>query len=750
MNLDQLINEAENSYINKNKKTLKEDTNVQVMKIGMIAALAAIAFGVNSCKDKVADKELKKLGCLENYKKYNIDGKGGFKKAVGIGDTQSKAMYAYVVSLAREQNISIDKAARKATEHFGKNLAKQIKGSFTNGFKGRITGVSVGKDSESGERVVRVDSEWQETRSTNDRTYTITKQGTVYIPMSEGNQYGMDDDGKSVKIGKHTFVFDEGKNMNLDQLINEAGYSYLNSFLGKEKDGEKGGKGFDLLSYENARQERIERQIEQARKDGDEKKVAELEKKLDKSDIGSETGKENKNKGTDDVAKLKNINALKGKICFLMMNYVNLTSGVGLNGDNSTTNAVKIVKGKDGEKKVVGAPSTSEITKHYNALKAAVEQLKKYEDGYEENGKYIYGAPKRYFESRLDRSKVLLKALENIGPDEIEFDADSVDVPISTNSTFVKTGEKTGRKNDDGTDEKYAEINKLKVGKKGEINSQVWKTKIAKVLGKKRFNPFVYEELQPYIHEFQKYRKDWDIVKHPENVDMDFVSKDVPNNLSQRKQKASEYANGKGKFSDFKKARKYEQSIGNISSAKDQKGEDGKIDNAAYSAKKYAGNLALRQSYAQSAEDGKTSKTGNQGWLEAHHIEKLNLTKIKKIINDWIEKKLEPSKDENRIIKFFGAMPGSGGSTGAGTLIFMHTDKPVDGQFKYDGLYAFKAGKSFMNGDLTSEQEKYVESHAGRKADEWKKGVIEALKKYDTEDNATVYTEEVNTSYFNY
>ena len=55
-----------------------------------------------------------------------------------------------------------------------------------------------------------------------------------------------------------------------------------------------------------------------------------------------------------------------------------------------------------------------------------------------------------------------------------------------------------------------------------------------------------------------------------------------------------------------------------------------------------------------------------------------------------------------------------------------------------------------MNGDLSSTQEKYVESHAGRKTDAWKKGVVEALKKYDTEGNATVYTEEVNSYYFNY
>ena len=89
---------------------------------------------------------------------------------------------------------------------------------------------------------------------------------------------------------------------------------------------------------------------------------------------------------------------------------------------------------------------------------------------------------------------------------EIGFDVDSVDVPISLNSNFVKTG----RKN---YDEKYAELNKLKVGKNGKINIRIWQIKIAKVLDKKRFNIFAYKRLQTYIHKFQKYRKDWDVVK---------------------------------------------------------------------------------------------------------------------------------------------------------------------------------------------------------------------------------------------
>lgn len=544
--------------------------------------------------------------------------------------------------------------------------------------------------------------------------------------------------------------------MNLDEIINEAGYSYLNSMLGSGKKNH----GVDLFAYENSRQERLERQIEKAKKEGDASKVEELKKKLDKSDIGSES-KVDKDRGTDNVAILQKINKLKGRICFLMMNYANLTSGVGLNG-NSLTNAVKVVKGKkdaDGkqELKVVGAPTTEVLQKHYDVLKKAVEQLREYEYGLEGKDGYSHGAPRRYFENRLNRSKVLLKALENIKPSEISFDPEDIEVPITTDATDVKTGdyiEKNGKR----TGEKYAEINPLKTDRKGNITSQVWRTKMAKVIGKKRFNAFVYEELQPYIHEFQKYRKDWDTVKHPENVDLDFVAKDVKEGLAKRVADANKLrTDPNSKFSDFKKLREREKKIDDISTAKDaakgtarEKDADG-YNHATYGAKDYAGKLALRNAiYAKGKTDTEKAKTGNQGWLEAHHIEKINITKVKKIINGWMEENKEPSESEKRIIKFFGAMPGSGGQGGAGTLIFMHTDNPAPKQFSYEGLYAFKAGKSFMNGDLTLAQEKYVENHAGKnKKDAWKQGVLEALKKLDNGE-ATVCTEEVTTFYFNY
>lgn len=197
------------------------------MKIGLGLIVIAAAFGVSKCKSDIATNALEKLGCLENYQKYNIDNAGTVSKSLGIGDTQSMAMYASVVEYARSENISIDKAAKGLTKEFKKRI-KEKYGKDANrflNFKGRITGVSVGKDPESGERIVRVDSEWQESHTSgsgeNKHTYYTTEHGTVYIPMSEGNQYGIDDDGKSVNIGGSTFVFDESKKREITEAVDK-------------------------------------------------------------------------------------------------------------------------------------------------------------------------------------------------------------------------------------------------------------------------------------------------------------------------------------------------------------------------------------------------------------------------------------------------------------------------------------------------------------------------------------------------
>lgn len=199
--------------------------------IGII--MIAAAFGLKSYKGNEADKCLKELGSYENYIKYNVDRREKFDYVISIGDTQSKAMYACIVSLAREKSISIDEAARQANSILGARYskeAKEAKGAFPSGFNGKITKVSVGKDIFTGERIVRVDSEWEELHThengngdSNRHTYIRRKHGTVYIPMSEGNIYGIDDNGKSVNIGGATFVLDEAKKELFDNVLREAG-----------------------------------------------------------------------------------------------------------------------------------------------------------------------------------------------------------------------------------------------------------------------------------------------------------------------------------------------------------------------------------------------------------------------------------------------------------------------------------------------------------------------------------------------
>jgi len=527
----------------------------------------------------------------------------------------------------------------------------------------------------------------------------------------------------------------------LDELINEANFSFLNSLIQSAKPAGSG-NNFDLLKYENARQERIEKQIEAAKKAGDTAKVKKLRKQLGLSDLGVNAAKERKEKAVEDKKRRQQINTLKGKICMFMMDYCNLASGVGLGGDTSTKKAVQIIKGKkdeDGNQtiKIVGAPTMSELTAHYNLLKTAVDQLYKYEYGYEKDGKFYYGIDRKYFEDGLARAKALQKALKNIKPEDISFEFNSKEVPFLVDSNVVKTGEKTGGKTATGADEKYAEINGLKYDAKGNLKTDVWKTKMAKVIGKKRFNAFVYEELYPFIREFQRYRKDWDTVKHPENITKDFVSKNVETKIADRQSKLEQYVNGVSKFSDFKKARRVEQELSKGENAKNSKDEQGNLKRDEYNAGKYAERTAIKKLYNAEGEKG------NAGLLKHFNIEKTTTAKVSKIINDWINGGHEPGGDY--LVKLYGSMPGSGGQTGAGVLIFMKTKSPAKDQLNMDGWYAFQAPKKFMD-NIPLAQEKYIENHINyknkRAKDEWQQKVLKLFEK------TSVQTEEVN--YFNY
>lgn len=181
------------------------------------AAVLAMAFGITQCNNKIADGELNKLDCLENYKKYNLDNQEGILHSIGIGDTHSKAMYAAIVSNAREKGMSIEESARDLTKNWKKKLSSEFRNlNSTLNQEGAIKAVRVGKGSD-GTRIVEVTYQYRKRHTSgsgeNKHTYHTTETGYVFIPCSEANQYGVDDTvdngHHTVNIGGATFEFDE-------------------------------------------------------------------------------------------------------------------------------------------------------------------------------------------------------------------------------------------------------------------------------------------------------------------------------------------------------------------------------------------------------------------------------------------------------------------------------------------------------------------------------------------------------------
>jgi hypothetical protein len=563
---------------------------------------------------------------------------------------------------------------------------------------------------------------------------------------------------------------------NLDEIINEVNYSFMNKYISSAKANSGKPKDFNAFEYEKTRQnelmnkiDKAKEKVEELKKKGEAKEtISKQIEKINKLEAELENGfkaNASKSKELEDTHFYKIIAILKGKICFLMMDYVNLVSGVGLNGDVEAKNAVKIVKTKKDEEgyqetKVVGAPSEATITNYYNKLKKAIEQLKKYEDSPEIKHKY--------HDDHLARANELLKILDDIKPSEISFDLDSYGTPVHSDAQATKTGARTGRKNVNGTDEKYSEFNKVTI-KNGKVLTTYGDMKGVKKIGAARFNPFVYEELQPYIHEFQKYRKDWNLVKQrfegkkffdsvddpaklfkvvKDGLKTDFVDNSELTSIEKRIEGFSKAFDKKGKEGkqEYKKLKKTEKGFSEMNKKiKDarEEGDNGTVRNLnAYKHK----NLI---NYVYGNKDSSSQTSGNDGWLNAHHIPKINITKVRKMINKWIEEGKEPSTKNGNLIKFYGVVPGTSGM-GGGTLVFIPLKFPEEqGQFKYEGLYCFRASKSFYNQFLAKEQ-KFIENHAGKtKNDAWKNGVQAALKKFDTEEIRTsVQTEEI--SYFNY
>lgn len=538
--------------------------------------------------------------------------------------------------------------------------------------------------------------------------------------------------------------------MNLDSLINEAGNAWAEALKGKVSD--TGSKQVDRGQLAQVRLQQAQDSLGKlyddllaAERAGDDKKVKEIKLKIKAFNDELENGGKKAKKYDDSVKIIQEINSLKGRIFFLIEKYLNLTNGVGLNGDVSTKKMIEVKeveeKDEDGNvvkvKKVVGTPPSEAMLKaHYTALKNAALQLKKYESD--------KNTPRRYFQQGLARGDVLLRAIENSDPADVSFDIDDRGVP--------KTSDVAATKDRDG----YSKLDNVELDKNGKPVHDISKSLYVKAIGKEMFNPEIYEELYPFLREFTKYRKDYTAIKNDRTLE--HMNKDDKDNFDERYKKLQRSLKPKADedpdnpdMTEYNSFRSGEKASHMLSNAKNERGEDGKIVHTDYSAKRYAGNLLKKQQYAQEAKDGQRAKTANQGWLEQHNIGKVNLrSKIKPMITAWMEEDKKNNAEPKKRIKFYGVMPGSAGQ-GAGTLIFIGADDvkkygipTIPNQFQFEGMYAFKAGKSFMNGDLTVDMEKYVESHSGRKADAWKQGVNAALKKFD----ASVMTESVN--YFNY
>ena len=200
-----------------NKQLFTEGNDSFYITAGAAAIALAMAFGIKACNNQVADSTLKKLGCYENYKKYNLDNQENFFHAAGIGDAHSKAMYAAIVANARENGMSIDQSARDLTGNWKKKLSNKFKSvNSTLNQVGGIKSVRVARDPD-GTRIAEVIYQYRESHTSgsgeNSHTYYTTETGYVYIPMSEANQYGIDhevDNGhNTVHLGGTTFTYEE-------------------------------------------------------------------------------------------------------------------------------------------------------------------------------------------------------------------------------------------------------------------------------------------------------------------------------------------------------------------------------------------------------------------------------------------------------------------------------------------------------------------------------------------------------------
>lgn len=464
---------------------------------------------------------------------------------------------------------------------------------------------------------------------------------------------------------------------------------------------------FDLLAYEKTRQNRIQSAIDKLNKEkseGYQKKIERLEKELNSSGLAKNLGiNDNKYKdaGTDNVEIIKKINAKKGEVWKLIIEYVNATGGAG---------------------------NRSDVNKWYSALDNAVNQLTKYEEGYyesdKEDAKYISGAPRRYFTENKNVGRKLQSIMKKVSPSNLDWD--DQDIPFVSNNSSPELTNSPEYKQKNKLEKEIAELNnKLKSetdpARKVEFRMKLSNLKkdlerinntldtglnfdrksdedikksqedfltnkeksrnVGNVIGKKRYNAFVYELLYPYIKELRPFHK------RADDIESDFLSNN-PTNKEKRKARLNDILNGKGSEelddNEFEKFRKQERDLDAAEDSKYlSKDESGKLNHSDYNASKYKQRAAERATYS----DGKGA--GNNEFLKAKNIAKMPKATLESTLSGWVKAE-EPVDNKHKVI-LYGTMPG--GQSGAGKLMFIYTDKPAENQLSVDGLYGFKVHK---------------------------------------------------------
>lgn len=536
--------------------------------------------------------------------------------------------------------------------------------------------------------------------------------------------------------------------MNLDLLINEAGNVWTNHFNNINKKTEDKPQEKELTKEQ--KQQLIGKKLQDAmpeldklyaefyaaEKAGDKEKMAEAKKKI--REVNGKLADPERQK--EDSKAIRTINNKKAALFFDLVNYLKLTSGIGIDDNSSGKKQIRVIKDENGEKKVVGTPPTKqELNAHYNKLKADAQQLLNYEESDD--------TPTRYFiEMKAAAGVALVQAVEKCDPSKVSFDIKTRGIP----------------KGPRGQDRSGKPV----VGTIGAENLERW-------------NPKIFAELYPFVEEFSRFRKDYKEVVG--DLFIDLYNKDDPENRDERRQRAIDSVTPKHnpeleellddfeaayedknerlmarlrneieKFDDlseFKKHRAYEILSHKRSELKNTtRGEDGKQDRLARNNADYGIKSQMRKAEAEG-----TGKTANQLWLEKHHIGALNFTKVKKMLQAYIDEDKKNGAQPKKIIKLFGKMPdGSNGTSGNGVLVLINADDvkkfgipTIPNQFQFEGMYGFKGSTDFKT-KTTTEMDAYVDVFS--RTDPRKAKVKAAV---DAEVNkSSVMTESAN--YFNY